>query len=149
MLYKSTEANMELSNNSLTLNEVISHFEAWRLTRIGKSRIPAHLWQEAIDLYPIHTVSEITKPLRLGHSDFKKKISQAHQELAPTDFIRIDQTPDKTDIQASHQPNKADQRATIELEKGDGSRLRIQRELNAQELLFIINGYFGDTSCYS
>ena len=148
MLYKSIEVIME-SSNSLTLSEVISHFEAWRLTRIGKSRIPAHLWQEAIDLYPSYTVSEITKPLRLGHSDFKKKISQPHQELAPTDFIRIDQTSDKTDIQASHQPNKADQRATIELEKGDGSRLRIQRELNAQELLFIINGYFGDTSCYS
>lgn len=137
------------SSNSLTLSEVISHFEAWRSTRIGKSRIPAHLWQEAIDLYPTYTVSEITRPLRLGHSDFKKKISQPHQKLAPTDFIRIDQTADTTEVQGSHQPNKADQRATIELEKGDGSRLRIQRELNDQELLVIINGYLGDTSCYS
>ena len=140
---------MELSNNSLSLSEVISHFETWRLTRIGKSRIPVHLWQEAINLYPTYTVSEITKPLRLGHSDFKKKISQPHQKLTPTDFIRIDRMPDKIDIQASHQPNKAAQRATIELEKGDGSRLRIQKELNVQELLFIIKGYFGDTSCYS
>ena len=137
------------SSNSLTLSEVISHFEAWRLTRIGKSRIPAHLWQEAIDLYPTYSVSEITKPLRLGHSDFKKKISPPHQELASTDFIRIDQTPDKIDIQASHQLNNNDHRAIIELEKGDGARLRIQRELNDQALLFIINGYFGDTSCYS
>ena len=137
------------SSNSLTLSEVISHFEAWRLTRIGKSRIPAHLWQEAIDLYPTYTVSEITKPLRLGHSDFKKKISQSHQELASTDFIRINPTPDKTDIQASHQLNKADQRAIIELEKGDGSRLRIQRELTDQSLISIIHGYFGDSSCYS
>ena len=148
MLYKSTEAIME-SSNSLSLSEVISHFEAWRSTRIGKSRIPAQLWQEAIDLYPTYSISKITKPLRLGHSDFKKKISQPHQKLAPTDFIRIDQTPDNTDIQVSHQQNQADQRATIELEKGDGSRLRIQRELNDQALLFIINGYFGHTSCYS
>jgi hypothetical protein len=148
MLYKSTEAIMK-SSNSLTLNEVISHFEEWRLTRIGKSRIPAHLWQEAIDLYPTYTVSEITKPLRLGHSDFKKKISQPDQKLAPTDFIRIDQTTDKPEVQAFHQLNDADQRATIELEKSDGSQLRIQRELNDQALLFIINGYLGDTSCYS
>ena len=140
---------MEPSNNSLSLSEVISHFEAWRLTRIGKSRIPVHLWQEAINLYPTYTVSEITKPLRLGHSDFKKKISQPQQKLAPTDFIRIDQTTDKTEVQTSHQPSRADQRASIELEKGDGSRLRIQKELNVQELLFIIKGYFGDTSCYS
>ena len=148
MLYKSTEVIME-SSNSLTLSEVISHFEAWRSTRIGKSRIPAHLWQEAIDLYPTYTVSEITKPLRLGHSDFKKKILHPQQKLAPTDLIRIDQTTDKTEVQASNQPNRADQRATIELEKGDGSRLRIQRELNDQALLFIINGYFGNTSCCS
>ncbi len=140
---------MEPLNNSLTLSEVISHFEAWRLTRVGKSRIPPHLWQEAIDLYPTYTVSEITKPLRLGHSDFKKKLSQPHQELTSTDFIRIDQTPDKTDSQVSCQSNNNDYRATIELEKGDGSRLRIQRELNDQALLFIINGYLGDTVCYS
>lgn len=133
------------SSNSLTLSEVISHFEAWRSIRIGKSRIPAHLWQEAIDLYPTYTVSEITKPLRLGHSDFKKKISQPAQKLAPTDFIRIDQTTDKSEVQAFHQLNEADHRTTIELEKGDGSRLRIQRELTDQALLFIINGYLGDT----
>ena len=135
--------------NSLTLNEVISHFEAWRLTRIGKSRIPVHLWQEAINLYPSYTVSEITKPLRLGHSDFKKKILQPHQELASTDFIKIEQTPDKKNIQTPYQLDNDVHRATIELEKSDGSRLRIQRELNDQALLFIINGYLGDTSCYS
>lgn len=137
------------SSNSLTLSEVIAHFDAWRTTRIGKSRIPAHLWQEAIDLYPTYTVSEITKPLRLGHSDFKKKISQSYQELAPTEFIKIDQMPDKTDIQASHQPDNDAHRATIELEKGDGSRIRIQHELNDQALLSIINGYLGHTSCCS
>jgi len=137
------------SSNSLTLSKVITHFEAWRSTRIGKSRIPAHLWQEAIDLYPTYTVSEITKPLRLGYSDFKKKISQLHQQLSPTDFIRIDQTPGKTDIQTSHQSNNNDQRSTIELEKGDGSRIRIQRELNDQALISILHGYFGDSTCCS
>ena len=128
---------------------MISHFVAWRFTRTGKSRIPAYLWQEAIDLYPSYTVSEITKPLKLGHSDFKKKISQPHQELASTDFIRIDQTPEKTNIHTPHQPDNDVHRATIELEKGDGSRIRIQRKLNDQALLSIINGYFGKTSCYS
>ena len=148
MLYKSTEAIME-SSNSLTLSEVSSHFEAWRSTRIGKSRIPAHLWQEAIDLYPTYKVSEITKPLRLGHSDFKKKISQPHHALSSTDFIRIDQTPGKTNIQTSHQSNNNDHRSTIELKKGDGSRIRIQRELNDQTLMSIIHGYFGDSTCCS
>ena len=136
---------------SSKLNEVISHFESWRATRIGKSRIPAHLWQEAIDLYPSYTVSEITKPLRLGHSDFKKKISQIEQNLTPnpTDFIRIDQSPAKTDSSTSHQLPKDNQATTIELEKGDGSRIRIQRELNDQALISIIKSYFGDVPCYS
>jgi len=137
------------SSNSSTLSEVISHFEAWRATRVGKSRIPAHLWQEAIDLYPSYTVSEITKPLRLGHSDFKKKISQIKQNLTPTDFIRIDQSPVRTDSSTSHQLPKDNQATTIELEKGDGSRIRIQRELNDQVLISIIKSYFGDVPCYS
>ena len=137
------------SSNSSTLSEVISHFEAWRATRVGKSRIPAHLWQEAIDLYPSYTVSEITKPLRLGHSDFKKKISQIKQNLTPTDFIRIDQSPVRTDSSTSHQLPKDNQATTIELEKGDGSRFRIQRELNDQVLISIIKSYFGDVPCYS
>jgi len=137
------------SSNSSTLSEVISHFEAWRATRVGKSRIPAHLWQEAIDLYPSYTISEITKPLRLGHSDFKKKISQIKQNLTPTDFIRIDQSPVRTDSSTSHQLPKDNQATTIELEKGDGSRIRIQRELNDQILISIIKSYFGDLPCYS
>lgn len=134
---------------SSKLSEVISHFEAWRTTRVGKSRIPAHLWQEAIDLYPTYTISEITKQLRLGHSDFKRKISQTHQDLAPADFIRIDQTPTTLGLPTSHQAVNEDQTTTIELEKGDGSRIRIQRELNDQALLSLINGYFGDISCCS
>jgi len=134
-------------SNSLSLSEVTAHFEHWRSTRIGKSRIPAHLWQEALDLYPSYTVTEITKPLRLGHSDFKKKIAQSHQELAPTDFIRIDQTSRKMDVSVAHQATH--QTSTIELEKGDGTRLRIQHDLNDQALLSIIKGYFGGTSCYS
>ena len=134
------------SSSSSTLSEVIAHFEAWRATRVGKSRIPVHLWQEAIDLYPSYSISEITKPLRLGHSDFKKKVSQIEQHLTPTptDFIRIDHSPTST----AHQLINEHQ-TTIELEKGDGSRIRIQRELNDQALLSIINGYFGEVPCCS
>ena len=136
-------------SKSLTINDVTSHFEAWRATRIGKSRIPAHLWQEAIDLHPLYTVTEITKTLRLGHSDFKKKISQTNLDLAPTDFIRIEQTPSQISIPDSRQPVNDNQTTTIELEKGDGSRIRIQRELNDQALLSIMNCYFGDILCCS
>ena len=48
-----------------------------------------------------------------------------------------------------NQPPYDNQASTIELEKGDGTRLRIQRDLNDQALLSIINGYFGGSSCYS
>jgi hypothetical protein len=136
-------------STSLTLNKVTSHFKAWRAKRVGKSRIPAHLWQEATDLYPSYTISEITKTLRLGASDFKKKISQSNHNLAQAEFIRIDQTPTIMDITATHQQENDNQTTTIELEKGDGSRIRIQRELNNQALLSIVTSYFGESSCCS
>jgi len=49
------------------------------------------------------TLEISTKSLGLGHSYFKKKISQPHQELPSTDFIKIDQIPGKIDLQTSHQ----------------------------------------------
>ena len=132
---------------SSKFNEVISHFEAWRTTRVGKSKIPAHLWQEAIDLYPSYSISEIIKPLRLGYTDFKKKLSQLKQNPMPVDFIKIEQKTVSTDISVTPQSQDRYQTTTIELEKGDGSRIKIQRQLNDQALLSIINGYFGDESC--
>lgn len=136
-------------SKSLTLKKVTSHFKAWRAKRVGKSRIPAHLWKEAIDLYPAYTASEITKTLRLDSSDFKKKISQSNHNQTQAEFIRIDQTPTMIGMTTTHKQENDSQTTTIELEKGDGSRIRIQREINNQALLSVINGYFGESSCYS
>ncbi len=132
----------------LTIKEVTSHFESWRITRTGRTRIPAHLWQEAVSLYPLHRISEITTVLRLGYSDFKKKLSQVNQSMTPNDFIRIHNIQNEVDHPISHQ-HEDYQATTIELEKGDGSRIRIQRELSGQAILSIVNCYFGNASCCS
>jgi len=134
---------------SSKFNEVISHFEQWRATRVGKSKIPVHLWQEAIDLYPSYSISEIIKPLGLGYTDFKKKLSKIKESPTPVDFIKIKQKTVNTDISVTPLLQENYQATTIELEKGDGSRIRIQRQLNDQALLSIINGYLGDKSCCS
>jgi len=133
---------------TLTIKEVTSHFEAWRATRIKGKRIPDHLWCEAIALHPLQTASEIVQTLKLDYSSFKKKLSSIDQSLTPVDFIRIDQASNGIDPLTTHHHLENDSQATtIELEKNDGSRLRIQRELSNQAVLSIISDYFGSASC--
>ncbi len=56
-----------MEQNSITLDEVKSHFERWRATRSKlRERIPQHLWDEVkaiLDRYPL---AEVTKSLRIN-----------------------------------------------------------------------------------
>ena len=128
----------------LTIKEVSSQFSSWRKNRTGKSRIPKQLWQNAISLHPDYPIGEITRSLRLGYSDFKKKYSQTEQQKDSTTFVRV--APSVTSIEhiSLDQSNRTCIATTIDLEKGDGSRIRIQRELNCQAVLDIVGCYFGE-----
>ena len=91
----------------LTIKEVSSQFSSWRKNRIGKSRIPEQLWQDAISLHPYYPIGEITHSLRLGYSDFKKKCSQAEQKKDSAAFVRITPSVPLIDNMSLDQSNQA------------------------------------------
>ena len=100
-------------------------------------------------MYPMHPIAEISKALKLGYTDFKNKMRQLKKENNAADFIKIEPFPGNIDRPSYNQTDKNYQATTIELEKGDGSRIRIQRELNDQDLISIVKGYLGGASCCS
>jgi hypothetical protein len=54
------------------INQVRTEFEKWRATRVGRKRIPEHLWRAAaalLDYYPLKIVSQ---ELRLSPKDLRK-----------------------------------------------------------------------------
>jgi hypothetical protein len=64
-----------MEQNSLTLDEVKSHFEQWRASRSKlRERIPQYLWNEVkviIDDYPL---SDITRVLRITTYQIKDNL---------------------------------------------------------------------------
>jgi len=61
-----------MQENLLSLDDVKTHFEHWRATRIKqRERIPQHLWEEVKTLLDRYLLSEITTALRINTSQIK------------------------------------------------------------------------------
>jgi hypothetical protein len=56
------------------LREARSRFEAWRLRRQGRDRIPPSLWQLAVRLVRLHGLSRTATALRLDYYSLKKHV---------------------------------------------------------------------------
>ena len=68
-------------------------FEAWRGTRVGRSRIPAELWDLAVSLAERHGSSRVSKALRLSFRDLKRRIARAKPIVphpASSSFVELD-----------------------------------------------------------
>lgn len=64
-----------MQQNPLTLDEVKSHFDHWRSTRINKrERIPKSLWDEVKMLIGRYSLSDITKILRINSGQIKDNL---------------------------------------------------------------------------
>jgi len=55
------------------LAAVCKRFEQWRATRVGRSRIPASLWDLAVSLAKSHSVYRVSKTLRVSYHGLKRR----------------------------------------------------------------------------
>lgn len=64
-----------MEQNSITLDEVKSHFEQWRATRSKlRERIPQYLWDEVKTLIDRYPLADITKNLRINNYQIKDNL---------------------------------------------------------------------------
>src|SRR5689334_2991429 len=64
-----------MQQNSLSLDDVKSHFEHWRTTRTKlRERIPQHLWDEVKTILDRYPLTEITKSLRINAYQIKDNL---------------------------------------------------------------------------
>jgi hypothetical protein len=62
------------AKEAAALEEAKCRFEQWRQSRPkGRSRIPAELWQTAVDLIGPHSVNEVARGLKLNYRDLKMR----------------------------------------------------------------------------
>lgn len=103
------------------LAQAAQQFAQWRRTHAYGSRIPMALWDAAVELAARHGLSRTATTLKLGYYDLKKRLAErgsggalAQKAVAPT-FVELTPAPLGNACEC-----------TIELEKRDGSRMRIE-----------------------
>ncbi len=97
-------------------------FAQWRRTHSYGSRIPTVLWDSAVDLAVQHGLSRTATTLKLGYYDLKKRLAERPAAVAlPQNRVAL---PSFVELTAA--PPGSSCECTIELEKRDGSRMRIE-----------------------
>ncbi|MDP2645227.1 MAG: hypothetical protein Q8P24_09825 [Desulfobacterales bacterium] len=79
-------------SDQFTLESVQQQFIDWRAQRSSKrKRIPPELWQVAVQLCNVHTVSQVSRALRLSFMELKKRLPGNHFVTEkPVQFLRLE-----------------------------------------------------------
>ena len=83
-----------------SLSEVKEQFKIWRRTRKSPRPIPKKLWQAAVSLTGMYSISQISKELVVDYSALKKRVPIKKKSTAdkrsPPDFIELNLEPPAT-----------------------------------------------------
>ena len=122
-----------------TLEAVRLEIEHWRGAREKSGRIPNRIWSQAISLLDKHSMTEICRVLRLGHTQLKNKIKQhdPFRLTSDTPFYEVAMPSIK------HQQTDIRLGACIEVKKPDGTVLTI-RHLSDSVLINMISSLIRD-----
>lgn len=103
------------------LKNVKSDFKNWRASKKKGSRIPQPLWEEAVELYPEFTVSQIATKLSLSYTNLKQRIEKKVVKSSPNEskplpaFFELDFSAPSTSVSE----------CVVEMEDGSGSKMRM------------------------
>jgi len=115
-------------------------FSSWRDTKIGRERIPDHLWNSAADLF--HTwglsINKIAHSLRLNYTALKTKIY-----ITPSvDVKAIDDTESTPTFIEVEPPPHIGSDCVIEMEKQSGVKMRMCFRGRADPAVISLGRYF-------
>ena len=105
-----------------TLAEVRDNFQHWRETREKRTAVPEELWQAAVDLCSQHSLSELARSLGIDYRQLKERavdsgVLPAEHKVNTRGFGFVELGIRET------QPSRE---YVVELEKADGSRMRVK-----------------------
>ncbi len=97
------------------IQSVQRRFERWRSTRSPGERIPASLWQAAVEAAREQGVSKVAAALGLNHTVLKARIKATAAEVRRGAFVPV-----------ALPPLPAGPACVVVIEDGDGVRLRVE-----------------------
>jgi hypothetical protein len=94
-----------------------AELEAWRTQRRRGQRIPAGVWQSAVRAASRHGVHQVSRALGLDYVRLKRRVVQATGKgpAVEATFVEL----------GGSQPQAESVGCIVELEKGNGTRMRI------------------------
>ena len=103
-----------------TLEEVSAQLEHWRqIKRNHRVPIPKKLWQAAAELSRLHSISSVSKALRLSYTDLKKHV------YGPSISIPTKKERDFAFIELECVQPFMGAETTVEIEDKKGSKMRM------------------------
>lgn len=101
------------------LSDVRSQFKRWRRNRPRGTRIPAALWQAAVEAAREHGVSKTSQELRLDYYGLKKRLESAAEGGSP---VERDGGREFLELPVFAAAGEC----VLEIEDGRGARLRVE-----------------------
>ena len=89
-------------------------FEAWRVARDARTRIPDQLWRLAVKLAVAHGLNRTARALKLDYYSLKRRVEAKSDAVATPAFVEL-----------SPPPMTASGECVVEFEDGTGASLRI------------------------
>ena len=121
------------------LTHVADRFDHWRQTRTTPAEpIPQYLWEQAIALTPVFSISRVATRLRVSGGELKKRCAAHHAALAAPvstatlGFVEVPAAP------AWPLPTS---RIELELHRPDGACLRIAGQEPQLPLLAVVRAF--------
>jgi len=120
------------------LTHVADRFDHWRQTRTTPAEpIPPYLWEQAIALTTVFSISRVATRLRVSGGELKKRCAAHHASaVEPSStalgFVELVATP------AWPMPTLS---AEVELQRIDGARLRIHYHEPQPQLVALVRAF--------
>jgi len=92
----------------VAIKRVQAEFAEWRASKSGRERIPDRLWAAAAEAARRHGVHAVSRAVRLEHSTLRRRVEET------ATFVELD------GLSAAEKVG-----CIVELEKGNGTRMRI------------------------
>ena len=117
-------ADEPLQQAEAALADLAEQFERWRRSRTARQeRIPPGLWDRAVALSAVLPCARVARRLRLGSTDLRKR-GLAGPATVATEVAGP--VPDVVEVPAPWLGSAAPGATLIEVERPDGTRLRLQ-----------------------
>ena len=123
----------------LTLNSVRLELDTWRATREKQGRLPDAIWDKILTILKTHSMTEISRELKVSHEQIRNKLSIKNDINTPKSDVKTNKNIDAKPCAFVEVNNRA-YINNDSIDFSSGTRIEIKRADNASMIIDNLNG---------